>query len=185
MKTIWDECGQLYQYTEFKDLKFIVDEVIKNCDSVFEGACGTGILPTMLRKYGFKGDYLGSDYVDNFLSHAKANNPNEKFIQIDLLKPIPLADNSFDAFVVRHGMEHIYPYENTLREMKRIAQKKIILSFWVDFINRNFIKDQNFDVNHYDKKEYYDTIKKAGLEIIDDRYIMNENKVNNHILILI
>jgi len=83
-KTYWDKnCGKQYQYCEERDIDFVCDLIIGECQSVFETATGSGIFPTVLRKKGFSGKYLGSDYCEIFLEGAKENNPQEEFIEVD------------------------------------------------------------------------------------------------------
>ena len=184
--TIWDGCGQSYQYKEYADLKFIVDEILKDGSSVFEGATGTGMFPTMLRKYGFKGRYLGSDYVDTFLEHARANNPNEQFMKVDLINAIPLPDKSYDYFIVRHGMEHVYPFDTFFAEAKRITRKKVILSFWIDLKENTQIRyneEGKWNVNYYSRKEFFDCAAKGGLVLVAEPKILCENNVTSHLYI--
>ena len=171
--TYWDTLDKSYQYREMGDTRYMVDTIIKDkAESVFECSVGSGILITLLRKYGFKGDYLGSDYAEIFLNHAKENNPDETFMEADLSNIIDLPDNSYDVVAVRHGLEYVFPYDIALAEMKRIAKRYVLIGFWVDFTSGNqirFNKGGRWNVNYYDKKQFYDTLDKLGYEIIEDK----------------
>jgi len=180
--TYWDKnCGKLYQYNETKAIDEVCNLIIKNCESVFEASCGSGIIPTVLRKKGFKGKYVGSDYCQVFLTGAKENNPTEEFIEVDLSQPIPLLDNSFDCCVVNHGLEYVYPYELALSELKRIATKFIFLVFWIDFTEKDLIRfneQGSWQVNYYSRQKFYATLKKLNLEPIVSHLINNNGKIN-------
>jgi len=184
--TYWDGLDRNYQYKETEDQRYLVNMIIKDRNwSVFEASTGTGIIPTILRKAGFEGDYLGSDYCDVFIKHAQTNNPSERFIFADLGAVIDLPDNSYDCCVVRHGLEYVYPYLTALKELKRIARKYVYLVFWVDFVEGNnirFNEEHNWNVNYYDEKEFYDTLKNLGYEVIEDTQVKNDNGKSNHIL---
>lgn len=170
--TYWDTLPSSYHYGETFDTRHIVDTIINDkVESVFECSVGSGSLITLLRKYGFKGDYLGSDYCNVFLNHAIKNNPREAFIEADLSTTINVPDKTYDVVVVRHGLEYVYPYDTALAEMKRIAKKYVIIDLWIPFANVTqirFTEEGGWNVNYYDRKEFYDTIEKLGYTIIED-----------------
>ena len=170
--TYWDSLDKSYQYREMGDTRHIVNTIIEDkTESVLECSVGSGILITLLRKYGYDGIYLGSDYCDAFLNSAQENNPDEKFMEIDLSGSISLPYKSYDTVVVRHGLEYVFPYDVALAEMKRIAKKFVIIGLWVDFKNGNdirFTEERGWNVNYYDRKQFYDTIEKLGYNIVED-----------------
>lgn len=191
-KTFWDNLGQDYQFRPTQTLEMIVGFILNNKpDSVFEASTGTGILPTMLRNNGYAGSYLGSDYCDVFINHAKANNPTEKFVEVDLFKPIGIEDNSHDIFVVHHGMDYVYPYKPAFEELARITKKFVIITLWRPFVESNqirFTEASGWNVNDYERDEWYQAIQDAGLEIYVDAEINEFNdkyqkQVYNHLFI--
>ena len=85
--------------------------------SILEIGVGTGMLGLILKKQGYK--YKSVDVESSLLPD----------IVCDIIK-IPLKDNSCDVVCAFQVLEHI-PYkdfEKALRELKRIAKKKVIIS---------------------------------------------------------
>ena len=195
IETYWDTMGKDYQFYITPTQGFIIDFIrTQKCESVFEAAVGTGIIPKVLRKRIYEGAYLGSDYVDTFLKHAKKNNPNEKFIKVDLSKEIPLKPDSFDCSIVHHGLDYVYPYKDALSELKRISKKYIFITLWQPFTEEEnevrFTKEGGWNVNRYNKEEWYFCLKSLGLKILIDAEIQEWNakyqkQVYNHLFILI
>lgn len=185
MKTYWDTLNRTYNYKETPDLDYLTDFINRNCQSIVEFSTGAGIIPTMLRNRGWRGLYTGTDYCDSFLGWAKENNPEEKFIKEDLLGEISLGDNYTDACVVHHGMEYVYPYKLALEEMKRIAKKYVLITFWVPFGTKNeirFNEEGKWNVNFYEREEFYKTLEEVGLKIV--REVTFKDTHYNHLLIL-
>ena len=192
-KTYWDNLGQEYQFISTQTLQMIVGFILDNKpESIFEASTGTGILPTMLRRNGYQGSYLGSDYCDAFLKHAKANNPDEDFMKTNLYKPIGTNDKQFDVSVVHHGMDYVYPYKLAFEELKRITKKYVIITIWREFIDENNIKFNekgDWNVNDYQADEWYKTIEEVGLKVVVDAEIKEFNHkyqkyVYNHLFVL-
>lgn len=183
-KTYWDDLSPTYHYEENRELKFLVDFLAANANSVFEAAVGSGIIATMLRKAGWKGIYLGSDYADTFITGAKNNNPEEAFIKVDLREKIDnVVDKSFDIAVVHHGLEYVYPYELALRELKRISKKYVVISMWVGLMPENnirFNEEKKWNVNYYSREEFYKITKEIFGDPVMEAAVRNEdNRINN------
>ena len=192
-ETYWDKTklDKNYHYEENFVLQSIVHFILNNeCESVFEAAVGSGIIPTMLRKRGFAGRYLGSDYCSCFLKAAKENNQLEQFIEADLANEISLPDKSFDVSVVNHGLDYVYPYKTALEELKRITRHFVIITFWQGFIEKNSIRfneEKGWQVNNYEKEEWERTLKEVGLtKFIDAEFFTYQGKTQryNHLIIL-
>jgi SAM-dependent methyltransferase len=122
---------------------FILSEFIlhdSNC-SVLDVGCGFGDLFPYLRKYGWKGKYLGIDIVPELVEVAKRKYPEAEFMVSDIID-IPM-DKKFD-FVLSSGifnaqlkegnnLEHI---EISLLSMLERANKMVssdFMSTYVDF----------------------------------------------------
>ena len=56
-----------------------------------------------------------------------SKNPNCECIQVDLNKPLPLKDNSFDIVIMRDVIEHLLRPYDTLLEVKRVLKPNGIL----------------------------------------------------------
>lgn len=185
-KNVWKERGEKYHFFETTPVyEFLSGFIEKECESVFEGAVGSGSFPAILRKNGWKGKYLGSDYSEKFLESALINNPYEDFVFQDLKDTIKQEDNSFDCCVVINGIDYIYPYQPVIQELKRVAKKYIIIDLWQDFLPEkriHFNEEYKWGVNTYDYKEWYQMIEDLDLKIIVDADIKYYNKYIGRIL---
>ncbi len=155
-KSYWDNVDKGYHFVDTREYEFLTSLLI-NAESIFEASVGTGKIIDMLRRKGWKGKYLGSDYVNNFIEAAKEHNPKEEFIKVDLREPISLPDNSFDYSIIHHGLEYVYPYELALKELARITKKYVFISMWIELSNSNkirFNEEGKWNVNYYDKDEF-------------------------------
>lgn len=186
--TWWEKLQKDYQYFSTPSLEIIAGFILaKKVESIFEGACGSGYFPTLLRQLGYQGKYLGSDYADIFLEAAKEHNPSEEFIEVDLTKNISLDNKTYDTALVNHGLESVYPYKHTFEELKRITRRFIIINTWVTLvdINNNIRWEENKGmVNTYNKAEWYQTLKDVGLNIYLDAEIRDDKNRYNHLFIL-
>jgi len=193
-KTYWDKLGKNYQFYTTATLEMIAGFCLsKDVDGIFEASCGTGYFVKLLRDMGYKWGYVGSDYCDCFVEWAGQNNPNEEFHKnINLLKELPYPNEHFDISVVHHGMDYVYPYRTALTELKRVSSKYVVITLWQQFSDGNrigFTEKNGWNVNIYDKQEWYDEIKEAGYSIHTDAEIMEYNEkydkmVYNHLFIL-
>lgn len=185
--TYWDDAvGKEYQYTSNFELEVLCDLLKNNSESIFEVSTGSGIIPTILRRKGYDGKYLGSDYAQIFLDSAKEHNPNEEFIYVDLLKDIDLPDKSFDSTVLHHGIEYIYPYENGFKEIARVTKKFFFLSIWFEMGEGDRIRPQvigDYNANFYDKQTFINTALKYFSSLAIEAKVYNApNKVNHWLI---
>lgn len=188
-----ENLGKGYQFNSTPTIDYEIQFILNNnISSVFECATGTGIIPKLLRAKGFQGKYLGSDYSDVFLGHAKENNGMEVFTRVDLGSKIEIESKSYDCSIIHHGLDYVYPYEEAMNELSRITRGYVIFCLWQPFDDKNSIKYNEagkWNVNRYEKKEWYDTLKKYFSRIIFDGEITEWNEVYqkqvyNHLFIL-
>lgn len=117
----WD----LYHYRR------MFDEITRHYDfngkKVFVGGCGEGVFEERLFKSSINpAKVVGMDFLECKIKIAKAKVTNADFVVGDI-RDTKLPDNSFDVAVLIDVLHHIpEPYEETLKEMGRIA-KDIIL----------------------------------------------------------
>ena len=108
---------------------------------------------------GFKRDssdvkYSAIDFTDKFVEHNAKRG-------IDIVKSecshLPFVDSSFDVVYLRHVVEHLSYYEETVNEMIRVAKKEVVVTFFlpttqkredeiriVDSLNHNFYSQPKF-----------------------------------------
>ncbi|MDE3271735.1 class I SAM-dependent methyltransferase [Pseudoalteromonas sp. SSM20] len=65
----------------------LFQKLIDNDDDIIDLGCGLGDMLPYMRKNGFKGNYLGCDFVPEFISFAKksySNDSKASFIEFDI-----------------------------------------------------------------------------------------------------
>jgi ubiquinone/menaquinone biosynthesis C-methylase UbiE len=168
-KTYWDQLNKDYHFEVRRDTDYLADLISRSGNSLLEHSVGTGSLINILRKKGWEGLYVGTDYAENFLKWAKENNPDEHFVEQNLFNKHSYKCDSFDCVAVHHGLEYVYPYRLALEEMKRIARKYVFITFWVPFTDGEnqirFNEEKKWNVNFYNKDEWFKTLEEIGLDI--------------------
>jgi len=192
-QTYWDNLGREYQFYSTPTLEMIVGFILSNgCCKVFEASSGTGHFIKTLRHAGYRGEFIGSDYCESFLNSSKENNREEEFVLADLSDDLLFGDNQFDISVVHHGLDYVYPYQKAFKELKRISNDFVAITLWQPFIEKNeirFNEEGKWNVNCYEREEWYETLKNAGYHILVDAEISEWNQkyqkqVYNHLFIL-
>lgn len=95
---------------------------------IIDVGCGVGHLTTFWKA-------IGIDYDKEALENAKKNFPNTKFIQSDVSRKIPFADQSVDAIVCYNVLEHMTDRarEGFFEEARRVLKKEgIIIAAYID-----------------------------------------------------
>lgn len=80
---------------------------LKDSDSVLDLGCGNGRLLSFLKKNGVT-DYIGIDQSNALLKEARKNNPNAKFMELDISDPLPLK-RKFTVLFAIASFHHIPP----------------------------------------------------------------------------
>ncbi len=100
-----------------KSLKSVLDNITGN--TVLDVGCGNGYLAnTVYDKY--KVEVCGIDII------VPTQNDNVRFIKGEI-ENIPFEDNSFDTVLSTHTLEHIPDIMRAVKEIRRVAKKRIIL----------------------------------------------------------
>lgn len=114
--------------------------------------CGLGQYTQYLMDKGY--DVTSSDISIEVLDRLKSNIPNANIKQLDMSKPLPFEDNSFDLVFANLSI-HYFDKDTTvslLKEIKRIIKNK---GYFVGSVNSSktfkFIKDSAIEL----EKNYY------------------------------
>lgn len=140
--TYWDECPQAEFDTLIKTHfvnplepeRAVIRETLKeqNIQSVLDVGCGTG---TEYRSYTSDPQlqnvkYVGVDRSVRMIYVAKNRAPEGIFVQGDL-NALPFDDNTFDAVVLKHVLEHQPDgYIQAVQEAVRVAKMCVLVDFF-------------------------------------------------------
>lgn len=94
--------------------------------SVLDAGCGGGGFVDHLVEHGFEA--TGLDKHAMFLAVARERGFRGAFVQADLASPLPFADGSFDTTICFDVLEHVADDAQTLRELARITERRLILA---------------------------------------------------------
>lgn len=103
-----------------KGLQQIIHHTKSDIQSVLDVGCGKGYLLGLLKQEYPAINLHGVDFVDRSLGEGIL------FTKAEATR-LPFPDQHFDLVVCTHTIEHIYKAQELLRELKRVARKKLIL----------------------------------------------------------
>ncbi len=89
--------------------------------SVFDAACGTGIVGGILELLGYR-DIVGSDLSPAMLQSAEELNAYQRLYEHDLGNPLPEADNTYDAVVCFGSLGPGHAPASCLDEFVRVTR---------------------------------------------------------------
>jgi ubiquinone/menaquinone biosynthesis C-methylase UbiE len=132
--------------------------------------CGCGVATEY---YGYKNDnydidYTGLDSCDYFIAYNQEQGID--MVRADLEKDIPLSDNTFDCVYAREIIEHLTYYEVALSNFIRLAQKEVIIGW---FIKPH--KDAPDLVDYWDAEDLYHN--RYNIEKLES-WILTNSKVS-------
>lgn len=154
--------------------KEIVGAVAEVGGSVLDVGCATGITYEYIKPTGI--EYVGVDFTEKFLVWARELNP-EIDVRIGSAFDLPFPDGSFSTVFCKAVLEHQHPddYPKIVREMARVAEKQVIIGFFMAPRGKTTIlltKKEGLYANRYGKKEVVDLIESLdgfkSLRIIED-----------------
>ena len=95
----------------------------KSC--VLDMGCGDGVLCSLLdRELGCT--VYGADFSRVALERVKER--GFPAVRVDIEKPLPFADDSFDHVVCSEVLEHLFDPRTALKEMVRIASRSVVVT---------------------------------------------------------
>lgn len=147
-----------------------------DCASVLDVGCGTGSLYGVLKEFGTECRYKGVDYSSTFIDTCKREFPEVKWEQQDA-RNLTEQDNSFDAVVFLHCLDHVDFWESALKHAKRIARKIVIVCLWRPFLGTPTKTNPDGLMTEFNKNELDAVLVDMGFEIIED-YQLDSEKYN-------
>ncbi|MFW5663282.1 MAG: class I SAM-dependent methyltransferase, partial [Bacteroidota bacterium] len=126
-----EEYREYYRITADKHIERATDLNTKSIEkiladikgqSVLDAGAGRGYLADLIVKK--KG--LNVTGMDIYIPVGQRNSENPRFIEGDT-EEIPFPDNSFDTVICTHTLEHVMDKNKTLSELRRVAQKRLII----------------------------------------------------------
>lgn len=168
-----DEHAAVYMQTYGEGVGFdtrnFISAVINDGESVLDVGCGPGWNFDHFMAFGPAiSKYKGLDYSRRFVRVA-----NQRVMQIagtstgpfeyGDVRDIKEADGSWDVVICQDCLEHTNGYEKPVKELLRVAKKRVIISFWHLTENDDHINDDGDDGwgAWYSKakwEEYLDTL---------------------------
>lgn len=156
--------GDHSQITKSFCRKYVISKQYK---SIIDCGCGLGS-----EYFGYKHDkyeieYTGLDSCKHFIEQNSKN--SIIMVEAELEKELPLLDNSFECVFCRGVIEHLSAYEKTLSEFIRVAQKEVLIGW--------FIKpdDQEEKIDYWVEEDlYHNRYNKQALE----KYLLSQPKVD-------
>lgn len=94
----------------------------------------------------------GIDFLEENIISIKKRYPGGSF-RVGDVHNLPFKDNSFDAILARHVLEHVYNIEKTIREIKRVCKKNALL--FVAVPHPRFEHVMMYLIPHYMKKKHH------------------------------
>ena len=100
---------------------------------VVDAACGTCVNWEVFKMTGVDCDYVGVDRTKGMLAEANKRYGEEITLEEGYVQDLPLDDGEADIVIMRHILEHLEEgYEDAIREGLRVADKELIIVFFLD-----------------------------------------------------
>jgi ubiquinone/menaquinone biosynthesis C-methylase UbiE len=115
----------------------------KKVESFLDVGCGTGPLYQLLRdpnqnkisqeknelQARWKFGYKGTDYSKGMIKTAKKMFPEGDW-EVEDARHLKEKDNSWDAVVLMHCLDHLDDYQAAIKEATRVAKKYVLIVLW-------------------------------------------------------
>jgi SAM-dependent methyltransferase len=172
--SVWDERAQAYRESPIHAAGEDLDLVVAWCEpgpgvTVLDVATGGGHVARRLRE-------LGAKVVT--VDQAPGMEP-------DVVAPadhLPFADSSFDAVACRIAAHHFPDVLAALREMARVARKRVVVcdNTFVSMTSEEAdrVRDPSH-VRNYSQPEWESFFELAGLEVVEEAYLVRELEVQS------
>lgn len=124
-----------------------LEMIMENCagmDAVLDVGCGKGYLLKRIKEKYPSLQLHGVDFARGF------SDPDITFTKADAVQ-LPFADKQFDLVICAHTIEHIFKARDLVKELKRVAGKKLIV---ITPRQRYFYYTLDEHINFFPQKEY-------------------------------
>lgn len=146
-----------------------LEKVMKEKDCrILDAGCGTGLVGEVLKKMGYTTmDAL--DYSREMLDEAGKKRIYNKLMQVDLSKPLDIADNAYDAIVCAGTFTYGHVDADAFAELIRITRPSGVVIFT---IREGAYQDYGY------RKRMIELEQAEAWELLtmrDEDYLKNEN----------
>jgi len=142
---------------------------VENGQSFLDVGCGTGADWEQLQNADKKVKYKGIDYAPSILEGAKKMCPGAEFAVGDV-NDLQEKDNSWDVVNCRHVINHTEYYEKPLKELLRVAKKRVILTLHVPFSLKDMDEIREYPPysweNAYDRGKFVKFLEGLDVKIV-------------------
>lgn len=160
--------------------------------SIFEMGCGSGLIFQKLSDKGLvtPTSYSGGDISLKMLEIAQRRAPSVSFKQLDIFN-INLPDQSQENVINIHVLQHLPYYEEPVRELVRIAKKRLYICCWfktgedqIHFSPGGDAWDaQGFQNNYYSLDKFLDFLNKNWGECIEKLEVRTFDELNKSVVV--
>lgn len=126
MEHLYASRNPLVRYAHCNRLEMICEEVPRAPLLVLDAGCGEGHLLAALQARSASYSLFGVDVTDVALAQAAKRCPQAAFSSGDLCA-LPYPDASFDVVTCTEVIEHIFSYQEVLKEFRRVLRPGGIL----------------------------------------------------------
>jgi 2-polyprenyl-3-methyl-5-hydroxy-6-metoxy-1,4-benzoquinol methylase len=162
--------------------KFISNQFGEYKPRVLDIGCCSGYLTNLF--CDFSSEVVGVDYNEGFISNAKSNYSNPKFVKADIYN-LQKIDGLFDLIVCFGVLQNISDLELALKSIKSKLSNRIQSKVVFTTINQNSILDriqfvkrlthphekQDYNLNVFSKDQFYKLSKLTGLKLTKFDYM--------------
>lgn len=139
--------------------------------SLLDLACGPSTEKSGYDRYSLGIDYAGLDASRYMLGVARQRHPDSKLVRANV-QELPFQNATFDVVLLKHILEHLPTYEDTITESLRVARDAVIIDFFHTLlpISRDILlKDRRgFHNNWYSRQKFHsflDTCPITGYDV--------------------
>lgn len=176
------------------ELRHRIGALINDGEDVLDVGCGPGWNFDHFRQYGPNiHGYQGYDYSERFVrvanqrTNAELPNSATGIVNTDLdgyfkvgdVRDIKEPDNSWDVVILQDCLEHTNGYEIPIQEALRVAEKRVVVTFWhLTDSDSPHINDDGDDGwgAWYDKREW-----EKFLDSLNVNWLLDEAEINDKI----
>lgn len=201
-----------YQHGLMPHREYLLDLLKKEgVKSFLDVGCGTAplyelikttLIPTddnftTTQRWDFK--YKGTDYSRTMIETCKELFPEASF-EVEDARKLTEQDNSWDAVVIMHTLDHLDDYKSAIKEAKRVSKKYVCIILWRSFVedteythlnDRNTYGKQEGEepwkdthLQEYSRKALQDAYNEAGLKIVHEEEIGGDYSKYNYLVLL-
>jgi ubiquinone/menaquinone biosynthesis C-methylase UbiE len=102
-------------------IKHVLNSLDSSTSTLLDVGCGNGYFLERVASHGPSINLFGCDIIEK-----KNHNVNYTHVIADI-KRLPFKDKEFDTVTCFHTLEHILRPEKAIEELKRVAQKRVII----------------------------------------------------------